>query len=159
MRKCLQTALKTVACSFTACTLPYRRTASARHNIFCMRITKQTLKSTFFSLLGFAEAPSSRSQAALFEQLRQAMLATLGDEGSENFVRVSRKLRYAGDVTGLWYARSDLMRALSAMHGELWAHQTLEELDARFRVLLPTGMKPCTVHKIIDGSFRASNGR
>ena len=96
MRKCLQTALNNRGVLLTACTLPYRRTASARHNMFCMRITKQTLKSTFFSLLGFAEAPSSRSQAALFEQLRQAMLATLGDEGNENFVRVSRTLRYAG---------------------------------------------------------------
>ena len=124
-----------------------------------MRITKPTLKSTFFSLLGFAEATPPATQIALFEQLRQAMLATLGEEGSENFVRVTRKLRYADDVTGLWYARSDLMRALSAMHGELWAHQTLEELDTRFRALLPPGMKPCTFHKITENSLRASSRR
>lgn len=97
-----------------------------------MRITKPSLKSTFFSLLGFAEATTPISQLELLEQLRQAMLATLGEEGNENFVRVSRNLRYAEDVTGLWYARGDLMRALAAMHGELWAHQTLQELDTLF---------------------------
>lgn len=113
-----------------------------------MRITKPSLKSTFFSLLGFAESTSPISQLELLEQLRQAMLATLGDEGNENFVRVSRNLRYAEGVTGLWYARGNLMRALAAMHGELWAHHTLEELDTLFRVLLPKGMKSCHVHKI-----------
>ena len=113
-----------------------------------MRITKPTFKSTFFSLLGFAEAIPPASKLVLLEQLRQAMLAALGEEGSENFVRVSRNIRYAEDVTGLWYARGDLMRALSAMHGELWAHQALEELDTLFRALLPAGMKSCHVHKI-----------
>ncbi len=113
-----------------------------------MRITKPTLKSTFFSLLGLTEATPPLSQLALLEQLRTAMLATLGEEGNENFVRVSRNLRYADDVKGLWYARGDLMRALSAMHGELWAHQALEELDTLFRVLLPKGMKSCHVHKV-----------
>jgi hypothetical protein len=113
-----------------------------------MRITKPTLKSTFFSLLGFVEATTPVSQIAPLEQLRCAMLAALGEEGSESFVRVTRNLRYAEDVKGLWYARSDLMGALSAMHGELWAHQTLEELDTLFRALLPVNMRPHAFHPI-----------
>lgn len=105
-----------------------------------MRIRKLNLKSTFFSLLGYVGASPEATQPLQLEELRVAMLATLGEAGCDHHTRVARKLRYADDVQGLWYARSELMAALAAMHGEAHARREIERLSALFRGLLPRGM-------------------
>jgi len=112
----------------------------ASHNIASMRKMKLTLKSTFFSLLGYVDTSAESSQPVQLEALRTAMLATLGVTGQECHAEVSRKLCYAHDVTALWYVRSELMGALACLHGERWAHHAMDELNTPFRALLPKGM-------------------
>lgn len=71
------------------------------------------------------------------EDIREAMLETLGEAGARHFQQVTRRIRYANDIQGLWYLRGDLMAALAAMHGEAQARQQISALNAMFQGLLP----------------------
>lgn len=108
-----------------------------------MRKWKLNLKSTFFSLLGYMGTPSHgpvEVQPEQLENLRQAMLDALGETSTHIHIRVARKLRFADDVQGLWYARSELMAVLSALHGETRAREELDRLTAQFHGLLPESL-------------------
>jgi hypothetical protein len=104
-----------------------------------MRIHKLNLRSTFFSLLGYVNASPATPPLGL-EQLRQAMLSALDEASSEHHAKVARQLQFAGDVQTLWYARTELMAALAAKHGEARARKEMDDLTARFRLLLPRSM-------------------
>jgi hypothetical protein len=65
------------------------------------------------------------------------MLAALGDSGHKHFPQITRRIRYANDIHGLWYLRGDLMGALASMHGEAAARQKVASITAQFRGLLP----------------------
>ena len=105
-----------------------------------MRTIKLNLKSTFFSLLGYSTPLPEAQQSDQLEKLRALMLASLGDAGNIAHIRLARKLRFSDDAQGLWYARSELMAALSAMHGETRARQEMDQLTAQFQGLLPKGL-------------------
>ncbi len=101
------------------------------------------LKSTFFSLLGYltdTHEPDNMPPPLELEQVRQAMLEALGTAGCERYMGVARQIRYAADVQGLWYARSELMAALSALHGETHARTEMARLTPMFRGLVPHSM-------------------
>lgn len=101
---------------------------------------KLSLKSTFFSLLGYEEAPPETPHAERLESLRFAMLEALGHDGFRSHPYLGRKLRFAEDVQVLWYARSELMAALASLHGETRARQELDQLSSLFQGLLPPGL-------------------
>ena len=87
-----------------------------------MRIRKLNLRSSFFSLLSYAGYSTSVPDEPVvmgLEDLRDAMLAALGDTGSVRHPLLARQLRFARDAESLWYARSDLMGVLSSLYGEL----------------------------------------
>jgi hypothetical protein len=102
---------------------------------------------SFFAPAGHEQEHESRL-AGQVEDIRLAMLDALGDEGSHAHPQMVRRLRFAGDVQSLWYARSDLMCALASMHGESVAQRKMASLTAMFDGLLPKGMasRPTPLH-------------
>jgi len=83
------------------------------------------------------QATAPAAQAGL-EEVRQAMLDVMEDAGpTEQHLDLLIRINYAGVIQTLWYARSDVMQALAAARGEIYARQQLERLSGRFVGLLP----------------------
>ena len=78
--------------------------------------------------------------AVRIEDIRQAMLDSLGDEGCSSFPQIERRVLFAPDLQGLWYLRADMMVALSSLQGERVASQKIRHLTQMFEGLLPKGM-------------------
>ncbi len=74
------------------------------------------------------------------EDIRQAMLDSLGDEGCNNFPHIERRVLFAPDLQGLWYLRADIMVAISSLQGEGMANQKIRLITGMFEGLLPKGM-------------------
>lgn len=106
-----------------------------------MRWLHSHLKSSLMVLLGANEITASIRQNRT-EEIRKLMLAEIGHFGDANFLKVARRVRYATDAQGLWYARGDVMEALAAVHGETIAREKLQRISDRFKGLLPSGMNP-----------------
>jgi hypothetical protein len=105
-----------------------------------MRWLKPSLRSSIYGLLGnAAAAPSESVLENGTEDIREAMLALLGDSGSRQYPQVMRRIRYASDIQALWYLRGDLMAALAALHGEAEARRRVQGITDMFRGLLPSG--------------------
>jgi hypothetical protein len=101
-----------------------------------MRWLKPNLRS-IYGLLGNPPAPTESLLEDGTEDIRESMLAALGDAGTRHFPQVTRRIRYAGDIHSLWYLRGDLMGALASMHGEKTARQKIASITAQFQGLLP----------------------
>lgn len=105
------------------------------------------LRNSCMALLGKAE-PTPPSQGDRIETIRQLMLGELGDYGEKKFPAVARRIRYAPDVQGLWYARSDVMAILANTHGETIAREKIAHISGRFRGLLPESLtKKAGIHR------------
>ena len=105
-----------------------------------MRWPKPNLKRSIYGLLGNPVAPSDSILENGTEDIREAMLAVLGESGPKQFPQITRRIRYASDIQALWYLRGDLMAALAAMHGELAAREKIASITSQFRGLLPNGL-------------------
>ena len=97
------------------------------------------LKSSYMALLGRVE-PSPAVLEARVELIRELMLHELGDYAERKFPTITRRVRYAPDVQGLWYARSDVMAILSKTHGESIAREKVAHISSRFNGLLPKSL-------------------
>jgi hypothetical protein len=102
-----------------------------------MRWFKPTIRHGLFGLLGHAVPPSESRLEESIEDIRETMLGMLGDDGPRQFPHVTRRLRYAGDVQGLWYLRGDLMAVLATLHGEIEARRRIDSITLMFDGLLP----------------------
>jgi hypothetical protein len=102
-----------------------------------MRWLKPNLRNSIYGLLGNPVAPSESMLETGTEDIREAMLAVLGEDGPKDFAQITRRIRYASDIQALWYLRGDLMAALAAMHGEKAARHELAALTKQFQGLLP----------------------
>lgn len=91
------------------------------------------------ALLGRNE-PTSQALNARTEVIRELMLHELGDYGERKFPAVVRRVRYAPDVQGLWYARSDVMAILATTYGETVARERIASISGRFNGLLPKSL-------------------
>ena len=91
------------------------------------------------ALLGRTE-PTPQAVNARTEVIRELMLHELGDYGERKFPAVARRVRYAPDVQGLWYARSDVMAILATTHGETVAREKVANISGRFNGLLPKSL-------------------
>jgi hypothetical protein len=98
---------------------------------------KGGLRNSVYGLLGNPAAPSDSVLETGTEDIREAMLALLGPAGSKQFANVTRRIRYANDIQGLWYLRGDLMAALATTLGEAGARQEVQRITQMFRGLLP----------------------
>lgn len=105
-----------------------------------MRWIKPNLRSSIYGLLGSPATPSLSMLENATEDIRQAMLDSLGDTGTRRYTAVTRRVRYANDVQALWYLRGDLMACLSDMHGEAEARDRVARLSRMFQGLLPAGL-------------------
>jgi hypothetical protein len=105
-----------------------------------MRWLKPNLRSSIYGLLGNPVAPSESILEAGMEDIRESMLALLGDAGFKQFPQVTRRIRYASDIQALWYLRGDLMAAVAAIHGELAARQRIASVTSMFQGLLPNSL-------------------
>lgn len=97
------------------------------------------LRSSFMALLGKAE-PTPQALDARTQIIRELMLRELGDYGERKFPAVARRVRYAPDVQGLWYARSDLMAILAITCGETIARNKIASISCLFVGLLPKSL-------------------
>ena len=91
------------------------------------------------ALLGRTE-PTKQVLNARIEVIRELMLHELGDYGEKKFPAVARRVRYAPDVQGLWYARSDVMAILANTHRETVAREKIAKISGRFNGLLPKSL-------------------
>src|SRR4051812_12307184 len=105
-----------------------------------MAFFKNSLRGGLYGLLGHRDLPSESALDASLEDIRESMLDMLGPQGGQRFPQVTRRIRYAGDLQGLWYLRGDLMAALAATHGESVARERIEAISELFQGLLPGGL-------------------
>jgi hypothetical protein len=105
-----------------------------------MRWLKPNLRTSIYGLLGNPVAPSESMLETGTEDIRESMLAVLGDPGPKHFPQITRRIRYANDIQALWYLRGDLMAALAAMHGEMAAREKVASVTQMFHGLLPSGL-------------------
>lgn len=87
-------------------------------------------------------APTDSVMEDSLDDVRHAMLATLGERGAQAYPTVTRKIRLARDIQSLWYLRSDLMASLSNMVGESAAHEKVTKVSDMFQGLLPESQGP-----------------
>ena len=97
------------------------------------------LRSSYMALLGRVD-PTPKALDARTEIIRELMLHALGDYGEKKFPAIARRVRYAPDVQGLWYARSDVMAILANTHGETVAREKIADISGRFNGLLPKSL-------------------
>lgn len=93
------------------------------------------------ALLGLTETRAPAELSDRTEDIRQLMLNELGEYGEKKFPAVARRVRYATDVQGLWYARSDVMAILANTHGETVAREKIADISGKFNGLLPKGLQ------------------
>ncbi|WP_332813638.1 hypothetical protein [Ramlibacter sp.] len=105
-----------------------------------MRWFKANLRNSLYGLLGHSQPPSASTLDNRLEDIREAMLELIGDSGSQEFPHLMRRIRYAGEIQGLWYLRGDLMAALAARHGETAAREQVARITGLFKGLLPPGL-------------------
>jgi len=98
---------------------------------------KGGIRNSIYGLLGNPATPSDSILESGTEDIREAMLALLGDAGTKQFANVTRRIRYANDIQGLWYLRGDLMAALATIKGEAEARQQVRQITRMFQGLLP----------------------
>jgi len=104
---------------------------------FSMQWLQPVLRSSISALLGSEIRPHSPE---LLEPVRQAMLDTLGNEGSKLSPGLRRRLSYLPDAQALWYARSEMVSVLSQVHGEEQAIDRVRALSPIFAGLLPKSL-------------------
>ncbi|WP_457282784.1 hypothetical protein [Polaromonas sp. P5_D5] len=104
-----------------------------------MRWLKPNLKSSFMALLGTGEVTASVLEDRT-EEIRQFILDELGEFGEKHYPKITRRVRYAQDVQGLWYTRGDIMAVLAAMHGETVAREKVSRISDKFKGMLPRGL-------------------
>jgi hypothetical protein len=102
-----------------------------------MRWLKPSLKNSLYGLLGHAPGPTESTLENGVEDIREAMLALLGESGPKRFPQLTRRIRYAADIQGLWYLRGDLMATLATISGETAARQQVRRITEMFEGLLP----------------------
>ncbi len=98
------------------------------------------------ALLGRSER-TAQTVSASIEAVRELMLQELGEYGERKFPAVARRVRYAPDVQGLWYARSDVMAILAKQYGETIAREKIAVISGRFNGLLPKGLTSKTAYR------------
>lgn len=100
---------------------------------------KFNIKSSVMALLGAADIAPSVLQDRT-DDVREAILAAMGEFGEKNYPGITRQVRYANDAQGLWYARGDVMKVLAAVYGETIAREKLAAISEKFQGLLPCGL-------------------
>jgi hypothetical protein len=94
---------------------------------------------TMQSLLSSSESDQEQTGDRM-EDIRQAMLDTLDRDDWDNYYYLERQIMCVPDLMDLWFLRSDLMYAISTVHGEMVSGQILRTISNMFDGLLPKNM-------------------
>lgn len=86
-----------------------------------------------------AGSTSPREQRGL-ERVRGRMLDLLARHGGPQRSQLAERVRYAGEMQSLWYLRHDVVKALSAEHGEAAAREHIRPINALFKGYVPKSM-------------------
>lgn len=105
-----------------------------------MRWFKPNLRSSIYALLGHGPGPSGDRFETALADIRTAMLDLLGEQGQAEHPALAQRLRRAGEVETLWYARSEVMAVLAAAQGEAQARRQVESITPLFQGLLPPAL-------------------
>jgi hypothetical protein len=100
----------------------------------------KTASDSFWGAIGMSPAPTGAVLEERTEEIRLAMLSTLGENGAQMFPALRRRLMFAEDIEALWYLRSEWMGALSSLLGERIAAVHLRSINLQFEGLLTKGM-------------------
>lgn len=104
-----------------------------------MRSLIPQIKNSCMALLGRAEV-TTQIMSNRTEDIREFMLSELGEDRLKEHAAIARRIRYAQDVQGLWYARSDVMAILASVYGETVAAQKVAVISSMFKGLLPSSL-------------------
>jgi len=102
-----------------------------------MRWLMPKLRDSLFGLLGHSVPPSESTLDNALEDIREAMLDLLGEDGARDHPQITRRIRYATELQALWYLRGDLLAVLAGTLGEATARARLQSITAMFRGVLP----------------------
>jgi hypothetical protein len=103
---------------------------------------KNSIHAFFSSHAPAAPGSDAGDERVGIEDIRNAMLALIAASGGEEqHPHVSRRIRYAGDVKGLWFLRGDLMAVLAGSHGEAAALEKMRTVNDMFHDMLPQGLR------------------
>jgi hypothetical protein len=100
----------------------------------------KSASTSFFGAVGMTPAPPEALLEERTEEIRLAMLATLGEAGALAYPALRRRIMFAVDAEAIWYFRSEWMGALSTLHGESVAAAHLRSVNIQFEGLLTKGM-------------------
>ena len=109
-----------------------------------MRLSKTTLRNSFFGWLAPSEPELPADELTRVEEIRHAMLLCLSDTGKPREEALGRKLRMTDDIQTLWFARSDLMQSMAANLGETKAREQMAHITKMFAGLISESI---TSHK------------
>jgi hypothetical protein len=105
-----------------------------------LRKTTTSFKNSVQSLLGSLPLQSAAVKEGRIEEIRVAMLVCLGEAGARRFPHIERRIRFSGDVEGLWFLRGDVLAAVAITHGESHARKKIERITGMFKGLIPDGL-------------------
>jgi hypothetical protein len=108
-----------------------------------MRWLKPNLRGSIYAIFSssFPSGTEMGAEEIGMEDIREAMLAAIAETGADRAPQLTRRVRYAADVQGLWYLRGDLMALMASTHGEAEARARIEVLSHMFKGILPAGLR------------------
>ena len=87
------------------------------------------MRNSFWALLG---RPTCEAPEVVLERVRLAMLFAMDEYCTQDHVKLDMAIRFANDLTELWYIRPDLMHAIASGRGEATAQRALRRITDLF---------------------------
>ena len=102
-----------------------------------MRWFKPSIRNSISALLS---PDVHQDPGEALEPVRKAMLDVLGEDGAQINPDLTRRLKYLHDPHALWFARAEMVAALSQIHGEALAVHRVQSLSPVFQGLVPRSL-------------------
>jgi hypothetical protein len=88
------------------------------------------LRNSLWALLG---RQASEAPEVVVERVRMAMLGALEDHCGTDLAHLDLAIRFAGDLTDLWYMRPELMHAIASSRDEVTAQKVMRAITDLFQ--------------------------
>lgn len=87
------------------------------------------MRNSFWALLG---RPTCEAPEVVLERVRLAMVFAMDAHCHKDLGRMDKAIRFAKDLTELWFLRPDLMQAIAARRDEATAQRELRSITELF---------------------------